>query len=138
MPRTSVAPEAAPSTDINVLPLIDVLLVLIIVFLLLERELIYIPAEVLPPTPREVNGGDGQIVLELKGDGSFAINGQPIPAQQLAIQLSAIFRNRPTKLLFLRVSPDRSYQEAITAMDVARGAGVELLAWMPLESAKAR
>ena len=138
MPRSSIAPVADLTTDINVLPLIDVLLVLIIVFLLLERELIYIPAEVPPATSSEDTGGNGQVVLELKADGSFAINGQPIPAEQLAIQLGAIFRDRPRKLLFLRVSPDRSYQEAITAMDVARGAGVELLAWMPADSARAR
>lgn len=137
MPRVSIAPEAGHSTDINVLPLIDVRLVLIIVFLLLERELIYIPAVVPPPTSPGVTCGDGQIVLELRADGSFAINGQPIPAEQLAIQLSAIFRDRPRKLLFLSVSPDRSYQEAITAMDAARGAGVEQLAWMPMEHAMA-
>jgi biopolymer transport protein ExbD len=132
MPRVSIASDADLATEINVLPLIDVLLVLIIIFLMLERELIFIPADVPPPASPPSDGGGGQVVLELKADGSLAINGQPIPSEQLALQLAAIFHDRPRKVLFLRVAPNRTYQEAITATDVARGAGVEQLAWMPI------
>jgi biopolymer transport protein ExbD len=138
MPRVSIAPEADLNTDINVLPLIDVLLVLIIVFFLLERDHIFIPAQVPPPEAEAGPPTGGQIVLDLKADGGMAINGQPIPTDRLAAQLEAIYQNRPQKLLFLHVAPNRVYQEAITAMDVARGAGVEVLAWVPEPSSPRR
>ncbi len=132
MPRVSIAPEADLNTEINVLPLIDVLLVLIIVFFLIDRWLIYIPAQVpVPAAATPPSFGGPQIVLEVTQNGGYAVNHQPIPQDQLIAQLQAIFANRPRKLLFVKVAPNRSYQEAIRAMDVAREAGVEVLAWVP-------
>lgn len=118
--------------DINVLPLIDVLLVLLIIFLLMLRGLIFIPAEI--PAPAAAGSPartDPQIVLELRDDGSFALNSQPIPAAQLESQLHAIFEPRPVKLLFIKASDSLPYQAIITAMDLAREAGVQELAWVP-------
>jgi biopolymer transport protein ExbD len=118
--------------DINVLPMIDVLLVLIILFLLMFRGLIFIPAAVPPPaTEGQAPPSVDQIVLALRADGSYAINTQPIPQDQLEVQLRAIYGGRPHKLLFIQAADNRSYQEVITAMDVAREAGVETLAWVP-------
>jgi biopolymer transport protein ExbD len=131
MPRVSIAPEAGLTTEINVLPLIDVLLVLIIVLFLAASILRWIPAEVPPPAAAGAIPDGGQIVLELRGDGSMALNSQPIPAGQLEIQLRAAFEDRPRKLLFIDVAPDRVYQDAVTAMDIAREAGVETIAWVP-------
>lgn len=131
MPRVTIAPEADLATEINVLPLIDVLLVLIIVFFLMNRDHIYIPAQV-PQTATHGRITDGgQIVLEVTASGGFMVNQQPIPADQLIMQLRAIYQNRPQRLLFVKVAPNRSYQEAIQAMDFAREAGVETLAWVP-------
>ncbi|HWA55819.1 MAG TPA: biopolymer transporter ExbD, partial [Gemmatimonadales bacterium] len=130
MPRVSIAPEADLSTDINVLPLIDILLVLIIIFLVAVKREFYIPAQVPPPA----SGGSvtgGQLVLQLRADGSMTLNQQPIPAGQLEVQLRAAFANRPAKLLFVDVAPELYYQDAITATDVAREAGVEVVAWVP-------
>jgi biopolymer transport protein ExbD len=76
MPRVTIAPEADLATQINVLPLIDVLLVLIIVFFLLNRDLIYIPAQVaLPAAPGAVTDG-GPIVLEVTQAGGYPIRGK--------------------------------------------------------------
>lgn len=130
MARVSIAPESELTTDINVLPLIDILLVIIIVFLLLPRWLIFMPAQVPPPA---VSGGhsDGQIVLQLRADGTLALNSQPIPADQLEVQLRAAFQDRPRKLLFIDVAPELPYQSAIGAMDAAREVGIETIAWVP-------
>jgi len=135
MPRVSIAPEADLATEINVLPLIDVLLVLIIIFFLVNRDLIYIPAQVPPPAAAGVVADGGQIVLEVTETGGFAVNQQPIPADQLVVQLRAIYEKRPQKLLFVKVAPNRSYQEAIRAMDLAREVGVQVLAWVPRRAA---
>ena len=121
--------------DINVLPLIDVLLVLVVVFFLLNMGFQYIPAQI-PELERQVSkpGAGRQIVLELRADGSFAINGQPTPADQLETQLQAIYEVRPAKILFLQAADNRSYGEMVEAMDLARGVGVQVLAWMPGKS----
>ncbi len=134
MPRVSIAPEADLATEINVLPLIDVLLVLIIVFFLIDRTHIFIPTTVPAPAAAAPGEGSPQIVLEVTESGGFAINRQPIPAEQLVTQLRSIFALRPRKVLFVRVAPNRSYQDAIRAMDVAREAGIEVLAWVPRET----
>lgn len=130
MPRVSIAPESELNTDINVLPLIDILLVIIIVFLLQPRWLIFMPAQV-PPPAAAVGPSGGQLVLQLKGDGTLSLNTQPIPRDQLEVQLRAAFAGRPRKLLFIDVAPELPYQSAISAMDAAREAGVETIAWVP-------
>ena len=70
-------------------------------------------------------------MLQLRDDGSLAINGQPVPAEQLETQLHAIYDHRPVRLLFVQGAERRPYQEVTTLMDRARGAGVEILGWMP-------
>lgn len=118
--------------EINVLPLIDVLLVLVIVFFVLSMRFQFIPAQIPEAERRAAKPDRGhQIVLELRADGSYAINGQLFPRDQLETQLMSIFEVRPTKLLFLQAADNRSYGEMVEAMDLARGAGAKVLAWMP-------
>ncbi len=101
------------------LPLIDVLLVLLVFFMLVNARVRQaIPLQV-PPT--DVGGGRNQIVLDLPADRGFTINGQPVLDSQLETVLGAIFGNRPTKLLFVKVSGNRTYQEVVTAVDRAPG-----------------
>jgi biopolymer transport protein TolR len=70
-------------------------------------------------------------VLTLTADGGFALTEEPVPANALASALAQIYAQRPAKVLFIRASAERSYQDVVTAMDVARGAGVQVLALMP-------
>jgi biopolymer transport protein ExbD len=72
-----------------------------------------------------------QIVLELTVDGGYAINTQVVPKDQLATQIHAIFDNRPAKLLFIKSGPDRLYEEVIEAMDISRGAGIQVIGFTP-------
>jgi biopolymer transport protein ExbD len=114
-------------TGINVTPLVDVLLVLIVVglvaFGLSRRTLpVTLPARTLTPGPV------APIVLELPASGGYRLNGQVIPDVQLSDQLASVFRSRPAKILFITTGAARSYQEFITAADVARGAGVVTIA----------
>ena len=131
--KLGAAPDLAPTpssggvTGINVTPLIDVLLVLLVVglvsFGISRRTLpVTVPAQGpsrVPVTP---------IVLELPTTGGYLLNGQVIPVAQLADQLASIFRARPVKVLFLKTGTDRSYQEFIAAADLARGAGALTIA----------
>ena len=75
-----------------------------------------------------------QIVLELTADGGYAINTQPVPVDQLDTQMHAIFDARPAKLLFVKSAPTRIYQDVIDAMDIARGAGVQVIGFTPADA----
>lgn len=131
MPRVSIAPEASLATDINVLPLIDVLLVMIVIFMVMNLPIHYIPAQIPAPAVTPGSNEGGQIVLELREDGRYAVNGQLLPSDQVVDGLKAIFANRQAKLLFIRAADNRSYGEVVAAMDAAREAGVQTLAWVP-------
>jgi biopolymer transport protein ExbD len=125
------------SSEPNVVPMIDILLVLLIIFMItqpLSRTSISI--QVAPPAeqttaPSQVNN---QIVLELADDGSYAINQQPVPKDQLDTQLHAIFDPRPAKLLFVKPGLNRKFQDVIEAMDIAKGTGVQIIGFTPKEA----
>lgn len=124
------------SAEPNVIPMIDILLVLLIIFMIsqpLSRMTIHV--QVPPPeTAKAPEGPSNQIVLELRGDGTYAINSQPVPKDQLKTQLQAIFDPRPAKLMFVKAAPNRIYQDVIEAMDVARGAGVQVIGFTPKDA----
>jgi biopolymer transport protein ExbD len=89
-----------------------------------------------PDTPVTNRTPPSQIVLELFDDGGYAINGQPVPKDQLDTQMHAIYDQRPAKLLFIKAGANRIYQDVIEAMDVARGAGVQIIGFTPKEVEK--
>ena len=128
--RPDLAPTPSPdgAATINVTPLIDVLLVLLVTFFVaagLSRRTI--PVQ-LPDRGLDAGEFPRQILLELSDDGRYLMNGQPVPRSHLADVLAATFLHRPVKLLFIRTGPGRGYQEFIEAADIARGAGVMMVA----------
>jgi len=126
-------PRGAVTSEPNVIPMIDIMLVLLIIFMIsqpLSRQVIEVQV---PPleTAAVANPNSNQIVLELTADGGYQINSQPVPKDQLDQQIHNIFDNRPAKLMFIKAAPDRIYQELIEAMDVSRGAGVQVIGFTP-------
>src|SRR5574338_444079 len=89
------------TSDINVTPMIDVLLVLLIIFMIIQP-----------------------------------LNRQTVPVDQLDTQIHAIYDARPVKLLFVKPGLNRIYQDVIEAMDVARGAGVQVIGFTPADVVK--
>ena len=121
------------SAEPNVIPMIDIMLVMLIIFMVsqpLSRMALDIQV---PPqeTATKSTAASNQIVLELTGDGGYAINTQPVPKEQLDTQIHAIFDTRPAKLMFVKSDPERIYQDIIEAMDIARGAGVQVIGFTP-------
>lgn len=117
-------------SEINITPMIDVLLVLLITFMILSQDRHTIRTPVAPAGPQ--HGADNaQLVLELPDAGGFRLNGQPIPDEVLESHIAAAFEHRSARLLFIDAGGDRTYQEVIAAMDRARGAGVQVVALMP-------
>ena len=122
------------SSDINVTPLIDVLLVLLIIFMItqpMSRKAfdVQVPPEQKSHEKHPQN--QAQIVLELRADGSYAINGQPYALAQLDKAMHGIYDTRPAKLLFIKAAPNRKYLDVMQAMDIAHGAGVQVIGFTP-------
>ena len=128
--------RGALTSEPNVVPMIDILLVLLIIFMITQPlSRMALDVQVPPPdTPITNRTPPSQIVLELFDDGGYAINGQPVPRNQLDTQIHAIYDARPAKLLFIKAGPNRLYQDVIEAMDVARGAGVQIIGFTPREA----
>jgi biopolymer transport protein TolR len=138
MAMTSTGGGEGLSSDINVTPLIDVLLVLLIIFMItqpLSRKAfdVQVPPE---QQTKQKSQPSAQIVLELRGDGSYAINGQPYALNQLDQAFHQIYDVRPAKLLFIKAAPNRKYVDVMQAMDIAHGAGVQVIGFTPPEQAK--
>ena len=120
------------SSEPNVIPMIDILLVLLIIFMISQPlARMAIDVQVPPAETSAASGPSSQIVLEILADGNYQINGQPVPPGQLDAQIHAIYDNRPAKLIFMKSDPNRTYQDLIQAMDVVRGAGVQVIGFTP-------
>jgi len=122
------------SADINVTPMIDVLLVLLIIFMVtqpMSRRAFDVQVPPDQQTKDKEKQSSTQIVMELRPDGSYAINNQPYTLEQLDVALHQIYDARPAKLLFIRAAPTRKYADVVQAMDIARGAGVQVIGFTP-------
>jgi biopolymer transport protein ExbD len=120
--------------DPNVVPMIDVLLVLLIIFMMqipMNRMAmdVQVPAE--EKKKQKQDAKSDQIVLELLENGGYAINTKPVQPAALDRELHLIYDERPAKLMFVKVAPNRKYQDVVTAMDIARGAGVQVIGFVP-------
>jgi biopolymer transport protein TolR len=124
------------TNDINVTPMIDVLLVLLIIFMMvipMSRKAIDL--QLPDPTPDNTPQGPppSQIVLEVLPNNVFRVNSQPIDRKDLPKRLKEIFDPRPDKIIFIKGDPTVKYLDVIYAMDVARGAGVKVIGATPKE-----
>jgi len=126
--------EGGLTNDINVTPMIDVLLVLLIIFMVIvpmARKTIDV--QLPDPTPQATPPGDPppNIVLQVMEGGKFKVNSEEQSRENLARRLKEIYDPRPDKLIFVKGDSLATYQDVIFAMDVARGAGVKVIGHMP-------
>jgi biopolymer transport protein TolR len=122
----------ALNSDINVTPMIDVLLVLLVVFMISVQFRSLLPMTVPPPADQSKPGrATPRVVLELKEDGSYAINGTVTAIEVLPMRLEELAEGGKRNLIFVRAAPRRPYREVIRAVDLARGAGFQIVGYMP-------
>jgi biopolymer transport protein TolR len=117
----------------NVVPMIDILLVLLIIFMMLVPMLRKaIDLQLPDPTPAPAGAPTpNQIVLEVMPGDKFAINKKEVSKDGLAARLKEIYEPRPDKIIFVKGDGAVKYQEVIWAMDVARGSGVKVIGVPP-------
>ena len=120
--------KAGAMNEINMTPMIDVLLVLLVIFIIaqpmLQRSIdVQLPVEKDEPTAPTVP----PIVLEVFPGNQYLLNKSPVPAAQLQARLLDVYSNRPDRVLFVKADGAVKYGEVITVMDYARGAGVEVV-----------
>jgi len=131
---TAVTGNNGMTSEINMTPMIDVLLVLLIIFMFIVPAIPRGEAAAVP-RPTKGNGGSGDaIVLEVIKDGAnavkFRINEQAVARGELQARLSAIYAARAQRVLFLKGEDTLSFTQIAEVIDVGHAAGIDQIGLM--------
>lgn len=123
---------ARPSAlaEMNVTPLVDVMLVLLIIFMV-TAPLLSRPLDLSLPQATDATPPDKPSILSLDvaADGTLRLDDRPLSARDLRVRLDDALRSNPKTVLTLSASPEADYQQVVTALAEVRGSGIEQVSW---------
>ena len=130
----AVGSKGGAMSDINITPMIDVLLVLIIIFMVITpltpKGLEALVPQPPPPNQQQQQSDQRTVVIQIFKDHSMKINQEDTDEQRLGARLEEIFKTRAERVVFVKGDPDLEYQYVARAIDIAHGAGIDKVGLM--------
>ena len=136
--KRKTVPQGAPNSDINVTPLVDVVLVLLIIFMvmtpLMEKDIEVKVPETEETTEEQVDSSN-QLVVEIDQAGTMKLNSEPVNLTDLTdrLQKALVNRKREEKVVFFTASKAAPYPKLVDALDAARRADEKVILGMATE-----
>jgi biopolymer transport protein TolR len=130
----AVGGSGGVTSNINMTPMIDVLLVLIIIFMVITpltpKGLEALVPQPAPPNQQQNDADQRTVVVSVAKDKSMMINTEPTDENKLGPRLEEIFKTRAERLIFVKGDADLEFQDVAKVIDIAKGVGIDKVGLM--------
>src|SRR2546426_5294441 len=130
----AVGGSGGPKADINMTPMIDVLLVLIIIFMVITpltpKGLEALVPQPPPPNQPPNTSDQRTVVIVVDANHNYQINNEPTDEAKMGPRLQEIFKTRAERVVFVKGDPALEFQWVAKAIDIAHGAGIDKVGLM--------